>query len=81
MSGAERNPVRRIFRLQVEKMAEAEKEPQLLVVAVKLPSGAFEVITNTQDLKNKIDYYLNAYDDDFRLKVNQNIQIVEFMLV
>jgi hypothetical protein len=81
MSGAESNPVRRTFRLQVVRMSEKEEQPQLLVAAVKLPSGAIEVITNTQDLQSKIDYYLNAYDDEFRLKANPNVQIVEFILI
>jgi hypothetical protein len=81
MSSAVSNPVRRVFRLQVELIAKREFQPQLLVAAVKLPTGAIEVITNTQDLQSKIDYYLNAYDDDFRLKVNPNVQIVNYMLI
>lgn len=57
------------------------KEPKVITVAVKLPSGAIEVITNTQDTVTKANYYLYNYDHDFRLKHNPEIQIVGFMLV
>jgi hypothetical protein len=58
-----------------------QSEFKLLVTAVKLPTGAIEVITNTQELKTKIEYLQNAYDHEFKLKNNPNVQIVGYMLV
>lgn len=55
--------------------------PQIISVAVKLPSGAIEVITNTQETASKVDYYTNTYDDEFKLKHNKAIQIVGYMIV
>ncbi|BAR85732.1 MULTISPECIES: hypothetical protein [Bacillus] len=55
--------------------------PQIISVAVKLPNGAVEVITNTQETVSKVDYYINTYDDEFRLKHNNAIQIVGYMIV
>jgi hypothetical protein len=55
--------------------------PQLISVAVKLPNGAIETITNTQDTVTKALYYTDNYDEDFRLKHNKEIQIVGFMIV
>ena len=52
-----------------------------LVVAVGLPSGAVEIITNSMLVPEKIAYYIDAYDDRFRLKANQNVQIIDFMLI
>lgn len=52
----------------------------VVVVAVKLPTGAIETITNTQMLKEKLDYYDTAYDQDFKLKTNGIIQIVGYMI-
>lgn len=57
------------------------QKPTYLIVAVKLPTGAIEVITNTEQLQTKVEYYRNAYDDNFCLKNNPAIQIVGFMLV
>jgi hypothetical protein len=54
---------------------------EVLVVAVRLLNGAIETITNYQEVRGKIDYYVNAYDDEFRLEVNSGIQIVGYMLV
>jgi hypothetical protein len=54
---------------------------KVLTTAVKLPSGAIEIITNTQEIPTKIDYLHSAYDEEFRLKVNPNVQIVGYMLV
>ena len=62
-----------------ESITEIEKATYL-VVAVKLPTGAIELITNTTNLVNKADYYVTAYDDDFRLKNNKDIQIVGYMI-
>jgi hypothetical protein len=54
---------------------------RLIVVAVKLPTGAVETITNTEYIPEKLGYYLNAYDDQFRLKANPEIKIVGYMIV
>ncbi|PFZ02347.1 hypothetical protein COL75_16700 [Bacillus wiedmannii] len=55
--------------------------PKIISVAVKLPSGAIEVITNTQETKSKAEYYLNIYNEEFQLKHNTDIQIVGYMIV
>lgn len=52
----------------------------VLVTAVKLPTGAIEVITNHQGIESKIEYIANAYDDDFKLKSNPNVEIVGFFI-
>lgn len=52
-----------------------------LVVAVKLPSGSVELITNNNHLDTKAKYYVDHYDDDFRLKTNPEVRIVGYMLV
>lgn len=72
------NQIREKFRCErIENVDDAV----YLIVAVKLPTGAIELITNTQDINSKVEYYLNAYDDDFRLKNNRDIQIVGYMIV
>lgn len=53
----------------------------VLVVAVLLPNGAVEVITNTQYITDKVNYYLEKYDENFRLITNPMIKIVGYMLV
>ena len=53
---------------------------RILVVLVKQPSGAIEVITNTDHLDQKIAYYLENYDEEFRLKQNRNVQIIDYMM-
>lgn len=50
-----------------------------LVVAVKLPTGATELIINTENIKSKADYYSNAYNDELKLKNNNDIQIVGWL--
>lgn len=55
--------------------------PEAIVTAIQLPTGALEITTNTSKIAEKIDYILNAYDDDFRLKNNQSVVIKGVMLV
>ena len=72
------------FQLRARFMQEAEdnqKKASMLIAAVKLPTGAVEIITNTALISTKIDYYNTAYDDEFRLKTNPNVRIVGFMFV
>lgn len=52
----------------------------VLVTAVKLPTNAIEVITNSQGIESKIEYLVNAYDEDFRLKTNPDVQIIGFLV-
>ncbi len=52
-----------------------------IVVAVKLPTKTKELITNTQGLEEKYQYYLEAYDEDMRLKSMPKIQIVGWMFI
>lgn len=54
---------------------------EMIVFAVELPTGATEIIINSQMIGSKIDYYRNAYDDDFRLKANPDVRIRGYMLL
>lgn len=65
----------------IEEAEEKGPTAQMLIVAVKLPTGAVELITNTAMLHTKIEYYNTAYDEEFKLKTNPNVQIVGFMFV
>lgn len=72
------------FQLRARFMQEAEDKgttAHMLIAAVKLPTGAVEVITNTALIPTKIEYYNTAYDEEFKLKANRNVQIVGFMFV
>ena len=58
------------------------REPSVMIVVVKLPNDAFEVIQNFKgNIENKYRYYLEAYDDYMRLKTNPKVRIVKLVLV
>lgn len=52
-----------------------------IVVAVQLPSGAVEIITNHEDLEGKYMYYLETYDENMTMYKNKNIRIVDWMIL
>ena len=52
-----------------------------IIVIVQLPSGAREVIVNSQQLEEKFFYYLEAYDDSLKMYKNQEIRIVDWLIV
>ena len=56
-------------------------EPQYIVTAVKLPTGAIEIAVNDKKIASKIDYILDAYDSDMRLKTNREICMQNIMIV
>ena len=55
--------------------------PQYIVTAVKLPTGAVEIAINDKEIASKIDYILEAYDDDMHLKTNTSIVMQNIMIV
>lgn len=56
-------------------------KPQYIVTAVKLPTGAIEIAVNNTAIKEKIEYILSAYDDEMRLKTNNEIVMQNIMVV
>lgn len=56
-------------------------KPKYIVTAVKLPTGAVELAVNTENIVSKIDYILEAYDEDMHLKTNQDIVMQNIMVV
>ena len=56
-------------------------EPTYLVTAVKLPTGAIELAVNNANILEKINYILDAYDENMRLKTNPAIEMVQLMVV
>jgi hypothetical protein len=55
--------------------------PTYLVTAVKLPTGAIELAVNNTNIKDKIDYILDTYDEDMKLKTNPTIVMQNIMVV
>lgn len=56
-------------------------EPTYLVTAVRLATGAIELAVNTENIVEKIDYILEAYDGNMHLKTNENIVMQNIMIV
>lgn len=56
-------------------------KPTYFVQATKLPTGAIELAVNTENIESKIDYILEAYDDDMCLKTNRDVCIQNIMIV
>lgn len=56
-------------------------KPTYIVTAVKLPNGAIELAVNNSAIKEKIDYILEAYDENMRLKTNPDIEMQQLMVV
>ena len=73
----------RYYLKQIKKAIEGEEgfKPTYIVTAVKLPSGAIELATNCSGIAEKIDYILEAYDEEMRLKTNTEIQMQNLMIV
>lgn len=68
----------------VETIEKFDKEMLLmnvLVIAVMLPTGAIEIITNYQHINSKIRYILDNYDEHLQLKANNDIKILDFIIL
>lgn len=68
---------------EIEKGAMGRElfKPHYIVTAVKLPTGAIELAVNTENITEKIDYILSAYNKDMQLKVNTDVVMQNIMVV
>lgn len=74
----------RAMKNLMEQTPEEDMEPfkpTYLITAVKLPTGAIELAINNTDIAQKINYILNAYDENMQLKSNPEIVMVQMMVV
>ena len=83
----EMNELRYYLRAMKNLMEQTPEEdiepfkPTYMVTAVKLPTGAIELAINNANIPAKIDYILEAYDDEMRLKSNPAIVMQQLMVV
>jgi hypothetical protein len=56
-------------------------DPSYIITAVKLPTGAIEIAVNDKLIKEKLEYILEAYDDDMHLHANKDVVLVNLMVV
>ena len=56
-------------------------KPTYFITAVKLPTGAIELAVNSVNIKEKIEYILDAYDENMCLKTNPAIVMQNIMVV
>jgi ABC-type molybdate transport system ATPase subunit len=77
------NEIRYYLNITLEAMTAEEEQfkPQYIVTAVKLPTGAIELAVNNSAIKEKIEYILEAYDDDMHLKTNPAISMENILIV
>ena len=75
------NEIRFYLKAIKEPIESGDFKPQYIITAVKLPTGAIELAVNNDKILEKIDYILNAYDDDMRLKTNTAIEMQNIMVV
>ena len=86
------NEIRYYLNLIKESMQEPTDEdkevgitetfkPTYIVTAVKLPTSAIELAVNNTNIAEKIDYILEAYDENMFLKTNPTIEMVQLMVV
>lgn len=75
------NEIRFYLREIKKAITEDSFEPTYLVTAVQLPTGAIELAVNTSDIEDKIDYILDAYDEEMQLVTNINVVVQNIMIV
>ena len=63
------------FKFEYNNSLELFGEIKKMVIAVKLPTGATEIIINTENIESKYEYYLTAYNDLMQLNNNTNVCI------
>lgn len=55
-------------------------KPEIVVAVVSLNGNSLEVITNTSNIIDKLEYYIKAYDDSMQHKHAEGISIVDMLI-
>lgn len=74
----------RFYLKQTKKMMHDEQAPFIptyLICAIRMPSGAIQLDVNCSSIEDKIDYILEAYDNDMVNKSNRDIVLQNIMVV
>lgn len=69
-----------IFKNILEDMISGQTNVKIIILVIELPSGALEVITNSENLIDKMQYIINTYDDRLHMKSNQDIRIADYII-
>jgi hypothetical protein len=59
----------------------AKIQPQVIVVAVQLPTSAIDIISSFVQLDEKMAYYMSSYNDDLELINNTKVKILDWMVL
>lgn len=73
--------VRDAFMRDVSVAASLEEGFEALVVVIRLPNKAIEVVTNTKNITEKIMEYVEDYTEEFVWKKNKDYKVVGYLLV
>lgn len=75
------NELRYYLKVIEESVEKGEFTPSYIITAVKLPTDAIELAINTTAILEKINYILEAYDEDMALRTNHDIIMQNVMVV
>lgn len=59
----------------------AKIQPQVIVVAVQLPTSAIDIISSFVQLDEKMAYYMSSYNDNLELINNTKVKILDWMVL
>jgi hypothetical protein len=60
-----------------------KSKKQMIIIVVNRPEAqdSREIIINSSELDDKINYYKEAYDDELKLKRNSDVYIENYMFI
>lgn len=68
--------------LEVVNSEYVKNHAQYMIIEVKIGKSDSEIIINSKsNFESKINYYQSAYDEDFVLKANSDVKIVNYVFV
>lgn len=56
-------------------------QPSLMILVIRLPWGAMEVIQNTEEIEQKFMYCLETYDEDMKMYKNSDIRVLGWIIL
>lgn len=72
----------RYYLKEIERAIErGDFTPSYMVTAVKLPTGAIELAINNTEILDKINYILESYDNEMKLRTNSDVVMTNIMVV
>ena len=75
------HPITNEVRTKLMQAHNSNSKLNTMVVAMRRPAGTVELTIITEDIRGSVDYYLQDYDENMKLNICKEVQLIDVMII